>query len=117
MHPAQNKTACLVQLEHIPSGIAVKCQATRSQTQNRKIARQWLADKVEEKEKGADSRIALKQQIERNKNANRRKKARRKYGKSESDQAVQVSQEAYKKKKAKREYGKPMSEEGKNVWL
>ncbi|MCJ1268985.1 hypothetical protein MMC22_008873 [Lobaria immixta] len=82
-----NKTACAVQLKHIPSGIVVRCQATRSQQQNRKIARQLLADKIEEKEKGPDSRVALKQQIKRNKKADRRKKAKRKYGKL-ADQEV-----------------------------
>lgn len=77
---SQNKSACAVQLKHIPSGIIVRCQATRSQTQNRKLARQLLADKIEEKEKGSASRVARKQQIKRNKNADRRKKAKRKYG-------------------------------------
>lgn len=61
--------------------MVVRCQATRSRTQNRKDARKLLADKIEEKEKGSDSRVALKQQIKRTKNADRRKKAKRKYGK------------------------------------
>ncbi|MCJ1470744.1 hypothetical protein MMC07_009391 [Pseudocyphellaria aurata] len=85
-----NKTACAVQLKHIPSGLVVRCQATRSRAQNRKVARQLLADKIEENEKGPDSRIALKQQIKRNKNADRRKKAKRKYGKKEGDEADKV---------------------------
>lgn len=94
MQPAQNKSASAVQLKHIPSGIAVKSQATRSRTQNRKVARQLLADKVEEKEKGKDSRIALKQQIERNKKANRKKKTEKKYAK----------------------HGKRLTGEGKKFW-
>lgn len=67
------------------------CQATRSRTQNRKIARKLLADKVEEKEKGPESRIALKQQIKRDKKADRRKKAKRKYGNPESEEADKLA--------------------------
>lgn len=73
--------------------MVVKCQATRSRTQNRKVARQLLADKIEEKEKGTDSRIALKQQIKRSKKADRRKKAKRKYGKPEGDGADKAAVE------------------------
>lgn len=80
----QNKTSSAVQLKHVPSGIVVKCQATRSQAQNRKIARTLLAEKLEYIEKGAESRIALKISAKRKKEANRRKKAKRKYGRAES---------------------------------
>ena len=52
-----------------------------------------LADKIEEKEKGPESRIALKQQIKRDKKADRRKKAKRKYGKPEGDQADKAAVE------------------------
>lgn len=49
-----------------------------------------LADKIEEKEKGLESRVALKQQIKRNKKADRRKKAKRKYDKQESEETVKA---------------------------
>src|SRR3712207_3914024 len=39
-----NKTSSAVQLKHIPTGIVVKCQDTRSRTQNRKTARQLLGE-------------------------------------------------------------------------
>ena len=68
-----------MQLKHVPSGIVVKCQETRSRTQNRKIARQLLAEKVEYLEKGAESRIAIKAEVERKKKASKSKKSRRKY--------------------------------------
>merc|ERR1712230_189218 len=54
-----NKTSSAVQLKHIPTGMVLKVQATRSRTQNRKIARQMLAERVEELEKGKESRVAV----------------------------------------------------------
>jgi protein subunit release factor B len=75
----QNKTNSAVQIIHKPSGVVVKCQATRSQSQNEKIARQLLADKVEAREKGEDSRAALKVEAARKKKASKMKKSRRKY--------------------------------------
>jgi protein subunit release factor B len=76
---AQNKTNSAVQIIHAPSGIVVKCQATRSRSQNEKIARSLLADRVEAREKGDQSRVALKAEAARRKKASKVKKARRKY--------------------------------------
>ena len=75
----QNKTSSAVQLKHIPTGTVIKSQATRSRSQNRKIARRLLAEKIEAAEKGPESRIALKADIKRKKKASKSKKARRKY--------------------------------------
>ena len=66
-------------MKHLPSGIVLKSQATRSRSQNRKIARRLLAEKVEAAEKGPESRMALKVEIKRKKKASKTKKARRKY--------------------------------------
>ncbi|MCJ1378752.1 hypothetical protein MMC17_001851 [Xylographa soralifera] len=74
-----NKTSSAVQLKHLPTGIVVKSQATRSQSQNRKIARMMLAQKLEYLEKGPESRVALKGERARKKKASSGKKARRKY--------------------------------------
>ncbi|SCU84096.1 LAMI_0C06216g1_1 [Lachancea mirantina] len=41
-----NKCNSKVQLRHLPSGIVVECQETRSRDQNRKIAREKLALKI-----------------------------------------------------------------------
>ncbi|KAJ5368216.1 peptide chain release factor-like protein [Penicillium cataractarum] len=74
-----NKTNSAVQIIHAPSGIVVKCQATRSRSQNEKMARSLLADRVEAREKGDQSRVALKAEAARKKKASKVKKARRKY--------------------------------------
>lgn len=47
-----NKTSTCVMLVHRPTGLQVKCQATRQQGLNRFIARRVLLDKIEEKKNG-----------------------------------------------------------------
>lgn len=68
-----------MQLKHIPTGIVVKSQATRSRSQNRKIAREVLAEKLEVLEKGDQSRTMIKAEINRKKKASKNKKSKRKY--------------------------------------
>ena len=77
-----NKTNSAVQLKHIPSGIVVNCQHTRSRAQNRTIARLRLADKLDEIENGDQSRKALKAADKAKKKAYKAKKAARKYRKA-----------------------------------
>lgn len=74
-----NKTSSAVQLKHLPTGIVVKSQATRSREQNRKLARLLLAEKLDELEKGEGSRTAIKAERARAKKASASKKSRRKY--------------------------------------
>ncbi|KAI4258822.1 MAG: hypothetical protein LQ352_001033 [Teloschistes flavicans] len=81
-----NKTSSAVQLKHLPTGMVVKSQATRSRSQNRSIARRLLADKLEEAEKGPESRTALKDEIKRKKKASKSKKARRKHRTQEDNE-------------------------------
>src|SRR5438105_9609315 len=47
-----NKTATCVMLLHRPTGLQVKCQATRQQGLNRFIARRLLLDKIETLRRG-----------------------------------------------------------------
>jgi protein subunit release factor B len=55
-----NKTSACVYLKHLPTGIEVKCQESRSREANRFFARRLLADKVEETISGRESARSLK---------------------------------------------------------
>ncbi|CZT23651.1 related to polypeptide chain release factors [Ramularia collo-cygni] len=83
-----NKTSSAVQLKHIPTGIVVKSQETRSREQNRRTARRILGEKLEDIEKGPQSRTAIKTERARKKKASADKKARRKYRKLEEGKAA-----------------------------
>jgi hypothetical protein len=76
-----NKTSSAVQLKHLPTGLVVKSQATRSRTQNRKIARDLLALKLDAIANGDQSRTAIVGDVKRKRAASKAKKSRRKYRK------------------------------------
>ena len=75
----QNKTNSAVQITHLPTGIVVKSQATRSRSQNHKIAKEILAEKIEFLQKGDASRAAKKIELKRKRKASAGKKSKRKY--------------------------------------
>jgi len=63
-----NKTSTCVMLLHRPTGLQVKCQATRQQGLNRFIARRLLLDKVEALRRGyVDAERARIEKIRRQK--------------------------------------------------
>jgi protein subunit release factor B len=74
-----NKTSSAVQLKHIPTGIVVKYQDTRSREINRKMARRILQDRIEEMQLGEDARTKVRAREKTKKKASSSKKARRKY--------------------------------------
>ena len=69
-----NKTSSCVHLVHMPSGLSVKCQQSRSQTMNRFIARRLLLNRIERIQKGLV--IEEKQRIEKLKRQKRRRSKR-----------------------------------------
>jgi protein subunit release factor B len=69
-----NKTSSCVQLLHVPTGLAVKCQQERSQALNRFLARRLLLDRIERIQTGVVS--AEKQRIEKLKRQKRRRSRR-----------------------------------------
>lgn len=87
-----NKTSSAVQLKHLPTGIVVKCQDTRSREQNRRTARRLLSERLEDLEKGPQSRTAIKAEKASKKKASANKKARRKYRKLEEEKAAAGAQ-------------------------
>ena len=82
-----NKTSNCVQLKHIPTGIVIKCQESRSREENRRIARRLLVRRLDLLENGDDSLEGIRKWREARKKANREKKSRRKYRRLEEEKA------------------------------
>ncbi|KKY39543.1 putative peptidyl-trna hydrolase domain-containing protein [Diaporthe ampelina] len=78
-YTSRNKTNSAVQLRHIPTGIVVKCQDTRSREQNRKLAREHLAEKIDDLLNGDQSRSAVVARLKAKKKSSAAKKSRRKH--------------------------------------
>ncbi|PHH88783.1 hypothetical protein CDD83_7063 [Cordyceps sp. RAO-2017] len=83
-----NKTSSAVQLKHIPTGIVVKSQATRSRSQNRTHAREILARRLDDLLHGQQSRSAVVGQVKKKRADSAAKKSRRKYRKLDEDKAA-----------------------------
>ena len=71
-----NKTSTCVMLVHGPTGISVRCQASRSQGLNRFYARRLLLDKIERQQLGKAS--AAQQEAEKIRRQKRRRSRRAK---------------------------------------
>lgn len=71
-----NKTSSCVQLFHAPSGIAVRCQESRSRELNRFLARRILAEKLEQlifKKESAKEKLIYKIRAQKKKRSRRAK--------------------------------------------
>jgi protein subunit release factor B len=71
-----NKTHSCVYLKHEPSGIEIKCQATRSRELNRYHARRELCDTLDDRRLGRESK--RRQAIEKVRRQKRRRSRRSK---------------------------------------
>ncbi|KAI8327418.1 RF-1 domain-containing protein [Choanephora cucurbitarum] len=80
-----NKRSSCVDLRHIPTGIRVQCQQSRSLADNRGIARKLLREKLDELENGHLSKNAKKAAKIAKQKARRAKRAKEKYGKPKEE--------------------------------
>jgi peptide chain release factor len=86
-----NKVATCVVLRHRPSGLQVKCQAERSQSMNRFLARRLLCEKLDERLRGAASAAEqAREKIRRQK----RRRSRRAKAKMIAEKRVQGEKKA-----------------------
>ena len=68
-----NKTSSAVVLVHRPSGVQVRCEQERSQSQNRMVARELLLDKIEQRQRA----ILLAERAQREKLRRQKRKRSR----------------------------------------
>ncbi|ORX58870.1 hypothetical protein DM01DRAFT_1333488 [Hesseltinella vesiculosa] len=80
-----NKRSSCVDLRHIPTGIRVQCQQTRSLQENRGIARKLLKEKLDDLVNGAQSKNNKKAAKIAKQKARRAKRAKEKYGAPQTD--------------------------------
>lgn len=88
-----NKTNSKVQLTHLPSGIVVSCQYSRSQEQNRKKAREILALRLDDMLNPGKSRNAVVNERKTKVKQSKTKKSKRKYREIEGNKERSKNQE------------------------
>lgn len=93
---AINKTNSCVELKHIPTGIVIQCQKTRSQAQNRLLARRLLLEKLDDHINGKLSKLAIKAAKVLKQKKKQRKRALAKLSKLKSKVEVKVDESSKK---------------------
>jgi protein subunit release factor B len=71
-----NRSSTCVYLKHVPTGLEVKMQETRSQLLNRFFARRRMCELLESRQLGAQSPESLKQAKIRKQKARRRRRSK-----------------------------------------
>ncbi|MBX7067632.1 MAG: peptide chain release factor-like protein [Parachlamydiales bacterium] len=93
-----NKTSSCVYLKHLPSGIEIKCQHTRSRDLNRLYARRELCERLEEK--------LFQEKSEKQQKIEKLRRQKRKRSRRAQEKVLQ----AKKKLSAKKQLRKPPSD-------
>ncbi len=93
-----NKTSVVVQLRHLPSGLMVRCQESRSQAFNRFLARRLLVEKLEER--------VLKEKSERRQKIEKIRRQKRKRSKRAKEKMLEGKRRHAEKKSLRRGPGK-----------
>ena len=83
-----NKTSSCVRLQHLPSGLEVRCQDSRSQSLNRYHARQRLVELMLEKKEGEKSKRQQKAEKIRRQKRRRSRRSKEKMLKEKKRQAA-----------------------------
>ncbi len=94
-----NKTSSCVYLKHMPTGIEVKCQKTRSQGLNRYYAREMLYEKIEREIKGEESEEEKRIAKIRRQKRKRSKRAKDKMLQEKHLQSIKKKDRAFDHKK------------------
>lgn len=89
-----NKSSIVAQIKHVPTGLSVICQESRSREENRRIGRKLLARKVDLLRRGNESYLGQLNERKMKRASRRRNRAKKKYaGKNDVDKQYDKKQD------------------------